>query len=506
MAPSKESFRLSTQDASLLYGEAANAPLNMAMLALFRSRIDFKGLRAHMAERMHLLPRYRQRLVFAPLGLAHPSLYEDPDFDLANHLFCHQMPRNSNEAAVMKAVMRVYEQPLNRGKPLWEMHLFSGLAGGHSAVLAKVHHSLADGISGMELLAVMTSTQPDAAPPTPPDEPWKAAPLPGRAELLASAVSALARSRIELVRRAVGTLTHLREFDAKLSASAAAVQTMRRIARPIVAAPWNAATVTNARSLAWLRYPLRKIERVRATFGGTVNDVVLAALSEGAARYFAYHRCPVEGRPLRIGCPVNVRAPDEYGKLGNRVSMMFPEFDAEPMTAVARLKAVISETSRIKAAREAMAFDKLLATLDYLPPATLALTSRLLTSAIEGAGWLAGAAPSIARRAQLLGMGINFVATNVPGVPVPIYLAGHEMAEPVGMMPLMPTLGYGPAMVSYNGNLYLGLLAEPNLMPDLGFMKSRIKETLHELSAGVPKEIVPTAPAAPALAATRDVA
>ena len=89
MAPSKESFRLSTQDASLLYGEAANAPLNMAMLALFRSRIDFKSLRAHMAERMHLLPRYRQRVVFAPLGLAHPSLQEDPDFDLANHLFCH---------------------------------------------------------------------------------------------------------------------------------------------------------------------------------------------------------------------------------------------------------------------------------------------------------------------------------------------------------------------------------------------------------------------------------
>ena len=506
MAPSQESFRLNTQDASLLYGEAANAPLNMAMLALFHSRIAFKGLRAHMAERMHLLPRYRQRVVFAPLGLAHPSLQEDPDFELANHLFCHKLPRDSTEAALMKAVMRVYEQPLNRGKPLWEMHLFSGLAGGHSAVLAKVHHSLADGISGMELLAVMTSTQPDAPAPTPPDEPWEPAPLPGRAELLASAVSALARSRIELMRRAVGTLTHLRDFDLKVSAPAAAVQTMQRIARPIVAAPWNAATVTNARSLAWLRCPLREIEQIRSAFGGTVNDVVLAALSEGAARYLAHHHCPVEGRPLRIGCPVNVRTPDEYGKLGNRVSMMFPEFDAEPMTAVARLKAVVSETSRIKAAREAMAFEKLMATLDYLPPATLALSARLVTSAIEGAGWLAGAAPRIARRAQLLGMGINFVATNVPGVPVPIYLAGHEMAEPVGMMPLMPTLGYGPAIVTYNGNLYLGLLAEPNLMPDVGFMKSRIKETLRELSAGVPKEIVPTAPAAPAPAATRDVA
>ena len=493
MTPSKESFRLSTQDASFLYGEAANGPLTMAMMATFRSHIEFRSLLAHMEARMHLLPRYRQRVVFAPFNLAHPSLEDDPGFDLANHLFCHELPPDSSEAVLMKKVMQVYEKPLDRGKPLWELHLFTGLRGGHSAILTKIHHCLADGVSGMELLAVTMSTHPDAPAPTPPDEPWKPAQLPGRAERVASALSDFTRSRIELARRAAGTLAHLRDFDADVSAPAAAVQTFRRFSQPIVAAPWNTATVTAARTMAWLQFPLRDVVRIRATFGGTVNDLVLAILSEGAARYLAFHGCPTEGRPLRIGCPVNVRAKDEYGKLGNRVSMMFPEFDAEPMTAVARLKAVIGETSRIKAAREAMAFEKLMAALDYLPPATLALTARLVTSAIEGAGWLAGAAPRIARRAQLLGMGINFVATNVPGVPVPIYLAGHEMAEAVGMMPLMPTLGYGPAIVSYNGNLYLGLLAEPNLMPDLGFMKSQIKETLRELIAGVPQATVPAA-------------
>lgn len=168
-----ESFRLSTQDASFIYGEAANGPLNMAMLGLFRSRIEFKSLLAHMDERMHLLPRYRQRVVFAPFNLNHPSLQDDSDFDLADHLFCHELPRGSTEAALMKALMQVYEQPLDRGKPLWELHLFNGLAGGRSAILAKIHHCLGDGISGMELLAVMTSTKPDAPAPTPPDEPWK---------------------------------------------------------------------------------------------------------------------------------------------------------------------------------------------------------------------------------------------------------------------------------------------------------------------------------------------
>ncbi len=506
MAPTKDTLRLSTQDASFLYGEAANGPLTMAMLATFRSHIDFRSLRAHMEARMHLLPRYRQRIVFAPLNLAHPSLEDDPCFDLANHLFCHEMPPDSTEAALMKMVTQVCEKPLGRNKPLWELHLFNGLKGGHSAIVTKVHHCLADGISGMELLAATTSTRPDAPASTPPYEPWRAAPTPGRWERFASALTDIARSRIDLTRRAVGTISHLRDLDADVSAPAAAVQTIRRFGQPIVAAPWNAATVTSARRMAWLRVPLRDVARIRGTFGGTVNDVVLAILSEGAARYLAFHGCPTEGRPLRIGCPVNVRAKDEYGKLGNRVSMMFPEFAAQPMSAIARLKAVIEETSQIKANKEALAFENLLATLDYVPPSTLWIVSRLLTSAIEGSGRLASAAPRLARLAPMVGAGINFVATNIPGVQVPIYLAGHQIAETVGMVPLTATLGYGVAILSYNHNLYIGLTAEPNLMPDVGFMKSRITEALHELIAHVPKEIVPATPTAPAVAPARQVA
>jgi hypothetical protein len=190
---------------------------------------------------------------------------------------------------------------------------------------------------------------------------------------------------------------------------------------------------------------------------------------------------------------------------------MFPEFDARTMPAIGRLKAVIEETSRIKAAGEATAFENLLAALDYVPPAALGLASRLLTSAIEGAGRLAGAAPRLARLAPMLGTGVNFAATNIPGLQMPVYLAGHQMAETVGLIPLSATLGYGVAILSYNGNLYLGLIAEPNLMPDVDLMKSRVKETLRELVAAVPEAIVPAAPApvaptAPAPAAARDVA
>ncbi len=233
----------------------------------------------------------------------------------------------------MKTVMQVYEQPLDRRKPLWELHLFNGLRGGHSAILTKIHHCLADGISGMELLAVTTSTRPDAPAPTPPDEPWKPAPLPGRAATGCRRRSPTSRARKSSWRAAQPARSRICAISTlNVSAPAAAVQTIRRIARPIVAAPWNAATVTDARTMAWLRCPLVTSRESARAFGGTVNDVVLAMLSEGAARYLEHHGCPTDGRPFRIGCPVNVRAKDEYGKLGNRVSMMFPEFDAEPMT------------------------------------------------------------------------------------------------------------------------------------------------------------------------------
>ena len=145
MAPSKESFRFSTQDASFLYGEAANAPLNMSMLAMFRSHIDFNSLFAHLDARMSRLPRYRQRALFAPFNLAHPSLADDPGFDLANHLFCHTLPADSTRAALMKAVMQVYEKPLDRGKPLWELHLFNRGMGDHSTILTRSNIALRTG-------------------------------------------------------------------------------------------------------------------------------------------------------------------------------------------------------------------------------------------------------------------------------------------------------------------------------------------------------------------------
>jgi diacylglycerol O-acyltransferase / wax synthase len=261
------------------------------------------------------------------------------------------------------------------------------------------------------------------------------------------------------------------------------------MSRPIVAAPWNLGLVSRARELAWLRVSFGDLRAIRSALGGTVNDVVLSILSEGAARYLKNHDVATDGRPLRIGCPVNVRRESETGAMGNRVSMMFPELAATPMNSVERYRSVVLETERIKAAREPQGMDLLTAAADSVSPSLQDLNSRMTNTAIEAATRLSEFTGGMARMIAGPPMGVNFIATNVPGAQVPLYLAGHRMLEFIGLVPLAGTLGYGVAIVSYNQSLYFGAVAEPRLMPDVEFMKSCIAGAFEDLKAAAQRAI-----------------
>jgi diacylglycerol O-acyltransferase / wax synthase len=263
----------------------------------------------------------------------------------------------------------------------------------------------------------------------------------------------------------------------------------QQISRPIAATPWNAGFVSQERTLAWLRKSFADIREIRTAFGGTMNDVVLTMLSEGAARYLRYHRIQ-SGVPLRIGCPVNVRHDHENGSLGNRVSMMFPELPAEPMDPVARLKLVTEETQRIKEAGEPQALERLMSYRESASPAIVATLAGMVTTAMDAAASLQRYIPAWAKPAAPA-HGINFIATNVPGSQVPLYLAGHRMVDYVGLLPLGANLGFGVPIISYNQNLYFTMMAEPNLMPDPDRMKLLVEEVFEELKRAAVAQSVP---------------
>jgi len=265
----------------------------------------------------------------------------------------------------------------------------------------------------------------------------------------------------------------------------------------IAATPWNAMPATSERSLAWLRNSFSEYRAIRGAFGGTVNDVVLTVLTEGAARYLKHHGYPTD-RPLRLGCPVNVRRPEEINDLGNRVSMMFPELPSAPMDVVERLRMATEETERIKSAAAPQVLERLNTLAEVAPANLIAMLTRVGTLGFDAAATLA----KIANWAPSPGgfmmppAGINFVATNVPGVQVPQYFCGHRCLDQIGLLPLGGNLGYGVAILSYNGNLYLGMIAEPRMMPDVELMKSYVGDAFEELKRAVQAKTMKPLPVA----------
>ena len=252
--------------------------------------------------------------------------------------------------------------------------------------------------------------------------------------------------------------------------------------RRIVSTPWNSGLVGPRRSLAWSTMSFGDFRRIRNAFGGSINDVVLTILTEAAARYLLHHGYAANGQ-LCIGCPVNVRHKEEATALGNRVSMMFPMLPAEPMDPVERLRYVNAETERIKEAQLPQALERMMSMSASIPPTFMGVGSRISTMALNAASTLFKLSGYKARPDGFLlpTMGINFIATNVPGVQVPQYLFGHKCLEQIPLVPCGATLGYGVAILSYNSTLCFGMSADPNLMPDVSLMKFFVDEVFAEL-------------------------
>jgi diacylglycerol O-acyltransferase len=483
--PHASSYRLSTQDATFIYGESQSGPLHIGSIGLFEGRIDFNALLGHFEERMHLVPRYRQRLIEVPLNFAHAMMEDDPEYALDNHVHLHELPDAMSEADALAEMMRVFQKPLDRKHPLWELHVFENLDGGRTALMWKVHHCLVDGVSGVELLKVMYDFRAEPEDIPQPDEPWVAARPSSLVRRFAEAVRAQIQGAVNsTINAAVEAIEDPASVTERARQLGEASRVMTELAtRRIVATPWNSTPVTQDRIVTWTRQTFADFRAIRSAFGGSVNDVVLTMLTEGAARYLAHHGYAVEGQQLCIGCPVNVRHKDERSSLGNRVSMMFPTAPAAPMDVVERLKLIHEETERIKAAGSAQALEAMMQLSDAIPPSLIGPASRATTTMLDVAGRMAKWTNWKPRPDGfgLPAFGINFIATNVPGVQVPQYINGHVCLDMIPLVPLGATMGYAVAILSYYRSLYFGLMADPRVMPDVALMKAFVDDAFAEL-------------------------
>jgi WS/DGAT/MGAT family acyltransferase len=433
--------------------------MHVASTATFAGETpSYEEFRDHIASRLHLVPRFRQRLRFVPLSQGRPKWVDDPQFNLEYHLRHTALPAPGSEEQLRTLAARVFSQRLDRSKPLWELWLVDGLEGDRFAIVGKSHHCLVDGISGVDITTVLYDASPDTDPlPEPP--PWTPAPEPSDAQLVAEALVERATTPAELARgvRAV--------FRAPRQAAHAAVDALEAagtFARTGVGAPPSPFNVEIGpyRRFATVEADLAQFKAVKNAAGGTVNDVLLAVVAGALGRYLRSHGHSTHELELRAMVPISVRGELEHGALGNRVSSFMaplPVWCEDPLERLARVREVMGD---LKESKQAVGATLMTELADFAPPT------------------IAGQAARLQSRQRFF----NLVVTNVPGPQFPLYLLGRELERVFPMVPLAKRQAVCFAIMSYNGQINFGLTGDYDAMPDLDTLADDVREAIGEIS------------------------
>ena len=375
------------------------------------------------------------------------------------------LPKPGSDDQLRQLVGRIFSQRLDRSKPLWEIWIVQGLEGGRFALISKTHHALVDGVSGVDIATVLFDLSPVPAEPEPSEDHWTPAPEPSDVELVAEGVASLVRTPFSLAGRAIGALQHPGEtIDRVREAAEGLGEVVWAGLNPAPDVPLNV-PIGPHRRVRWLQNRLADFKEIKNALGGTVNDAVLAVVAGALRRWLHDRGVRTEGTELRALVPVSIRSDDERGSLGNRIAAMrgpLPVYVEDP---VERLRVVQQGMGELKESKQALGAEVIAGLTDFAPPTLLAQASRLNFST------------------RLF----NLIVTNVPGPQFPLYLLGREMQEivPIAFLPENHALAI--AIMSYNGKVDFGLLADYDAMPDLDAFADHLQESLDELLAAARK-------------------
>jgi diacylglycerol O-acyltransferase len=414
-----------------------------------------------IVSRLHLIPRYRQRLAFVPFNQGRPVWVDDPHFNPHFHVRHTALPHPGGEDQLKRLAGRVFSQALDRSRPLWELWLVEGLDGDRFALLSKTHHALVDGVSGVDIATVLFDSSPDPMPVAPPEHEWIPRPLPSGAQLLADALLERATVPAEVARGVRATLRGPRQIAGRLSTALAGVGAVAKSG--LQAAPESPFNVRIGphRRFTWVRGDLNQFKAIKNGLGGTVNDAVLAVVSGALGRYMRLQGLPTEGVVLKAMVPISVRADVERGALGNKVAAMWAPLPVGMTDPVEALLTISADMDGIKVSGQAIGAQVLTELSGFAPPTIMAQASRLQ-----------------ARQRMF-----NLVVTNVPGPQFPLYMLGHELDAMFPMVPLAENTALGIAIMSYNGQLNFGLNADYDALPELEALADELRSAIEELVA-----------------------
>ena len=413
-----------------------------------------------IAARLPLVPMYRRKLRTMPFRLGPPVWVGDPDFDLRYHIRHTALPTPGDADQLSKLIARVMSQRLDRAYPLWEYWLVDGLSEGRWALISKVHHAMVDGVSGTDLYRVVfdLSPEPSPLPPPPGDQPTAAEP--SELSLLAEGARDLAARSAAWAVALTNTLLRPDEAAEQAAVVARAVAKLADSAQPATQSSL-CGPIGRQRRYTWARASLKDVKKIKRELGGTVNDVVLAAISSGFRALLLARGEEPGPHMVPSLVPVSLRAAGEENIYDNRVSVLVANLPVHLADPRQRLEAVRAELSALKASNEAAAGEALIA-LGRLTPYPLASL--------------------VVRLAYLLPQReIVTVTTNVPGPRQPLYAMGRKLVEIIPYVPIATTLRTGVAIFSYCDSLTFGITGDYDSMPDLEVLAHGIEDGVTEL-------------------------
>jgi diacylglycerol O-acyltransferase len=452
--------RLSAVDASFLHQEGDNSHMHVGAVLVFEGPPpSYEDFCNHVRGRLHLVPRYRQKLAFPPIETGRPLWVDDASFNLEYHIRHTALPAPGSEEQLRALAARIHSQQLDRSKPLWETWLVQGLEDNRFALISKTHHALVDGISGVDLITVLFDPTPVPQPVPYEGEPWAPRSEPTAIDMAARGVKGLARLPFQITGRALGAAARPAHT---LDAAREAVEGLGEIVwaglNPAPDTPLNV-EIGPHRRLEFVRCELEQFKLVKNAFGGTVNDVVLTVVAGALKDWLRSRGVRTEGLELRALVPVSIRGSEHHGQLGNQLAVMrgpLPVYVEDP---VARLRVVKAAMDGLKESKQAVGAEVLTSMQNFAPPTILAQASRLNFST------------------RLF----NLIVTNVPGPQFPLYVLGRELQDlfPVAFLPKNHALAI--AIMSYNGGIDFGLLGDYDAMADIDVIGDGLERSLDEL-------------------------
>ncbi len=456
--------RVSGVDAAFLYGETPAWHMHVSAVLLVDPATapggwDFNRFVQKTESRLHLAPQFRWRLVETPFGLDRPFFVEDPDFDIWAHIRRIGLPAPGGPEQLGNLIGDLVAIKIDRRKALWEFWVIENLEGGKLAILAKIHHSIIDGVSGSELASVLMDLEPDPPPIAPPEHEREVEEVPTPFELLARGAAHTFATPIRSARFAQGAVRQglkFLGFQRQQNSPPAPFQAPRT--------SFNA-ELTPHRRFSYASVDLEEVRRIKDAYGVKVNDVVLA-ICGGALRRYLLANEELPATPLIAQVPVSMRAEDDKRDVGTKVGAMFASLATDIADPGLRLMAIHESTRGAKEMQRALAAEKIMGITEAAPPALISLAARMYTAA------------SLDNRTPPV---MNLIISNVPGPPFPIYCGGAKCEAIYPMGPLLYGTGVNITVFSYLDKIDFGFMMCRELVPEPWRLADAITEAFDEL-------------------------